>query len=237
MRVCLLTATAVIVASILVATATRIILFRQGLSVSSLASFPKLQQVSAATQGAPLLINVDDMLASQWAVYFLRSEPIRVTTYRGYLAMAHIVPLLEKARSPRPDEARYVLTDARAADAHDPVWRSGPYALYRVAAGGAISLTAIANPNGAETFEGLPFYWIGPAETVLSVTATQGGEMVLAARFIAGPSLPGRDRRLEVRVGDASRTVVLTHDAVQTVVIPVQAGQNLCGSAPSTPQP
>ena len=96
-----------------------------------------------------------------------------------------------------------------------------------MAAGGAVSLTAIANPNGAETFNGLPFYWIGPADTALSATATKSGEMVLTARFIAGPSVPGvADRRLEVRVGDVSRTAALTHNEVQTVVIPVQAGQN-----------
>ena len=84
----------------------------------------------------PVLIAVDDWVASQWAVYYLRGGRIRVALLRMYLGMPHVAPLIQRGPAYDPSEIRYALTDASADRARGAAlgwkerWASPPYILW-----------------------------------------------------------------------------------------------------------
>jgi hypothetical protein len=74
-------------------------------------SFRTLEQLPDVVGDAPLLVAVDDWLANEWAVYFLRDRPINLCMFRMYMAVEW--QGMEQAKRVPFEETRYVLTDDR----------------------------------------------------------------------------------------------------------------------------
>jgi hypothetical protein len=172
-------------------------------------------------------VSVDDDLANEWAVYFLRGHPIQLLGYRGYMAAAHVAPLMEQAAPVDVRVVRYVLSDGPAS-AHDIVWAQGPYALWRIPPAGGVFLKAVANPDGLESMNGRPFFWIGGGDTELDLVATSAGEARLSGRFVRGPSLlEHADARLLISsTNGPDQTFTIAQDGVRSFLVPVGAGDN-----------
>ena len=182
----------------------------------------------------PILVTVDEPLANEWAVYFLRDYLFRLVGYRSYMAQPHVVPWMDRSRAVDLGAVRYVLSDAIALDnsqssgLHDVLWADGPYALWRVPARGAVVLVAVNNPNGSERVDGRSFYWVGKGDTTIDLLATSDGDAVISARFARGPSLPGAaERRLALSAnGGAPQLVTIDRDGEFALPVHVRRGEN-----------
>lgn len=107
-------------------------------------SAPSLQvsdyrQVSAIKEivgREPVRVWVDDWVANEWAVYFLRDVPIDLAVYRMYMAQAHVIPFMERALKVDAN-IRYTLTDKNADlpsidnQVWRKVWSGGVYVLWQ----------------------------------------------------------------------------------------------------------
>lgn len=96
------------------------------------------RQINIAKQLAmdkPIQVLVDDWIANEWAVYYLRDIPIDLGAYRMYMAQAHVVPFMQGATLIDPDTIHYLLTDARFEQeaqngGWQKMWSGGPYTLW-----------------------------------------------------------------------------------------------------------
>ena len=211
------------------AVAARVVVFTEALRATSIERYRGVLDVERVIGREPLILAVDDDLANQWAVYFLRGHPIQLLGFRSYMAMPHVMPLMQQAAQVDLQAVKYVLSDEPQPFAPDVVWRQGPYTLWRIPASGAAFLRSVTNPNGSERIDGLSFYWIGAGDTELDVFATSGGEAVFSGRFTRGPSVPDRaEQRLLIGGGAGiDKSVTIAEDgSSQSFSVPVMAGDN-----------
>jgi hypothetical protein len=185
------------------------------------------------TGGKPLLLAVDDWLAYEWAVYFLRDQPIYPLHYRGYLEMPKIENVIRRAVWPTLEDDCYVLTDAspaavvRRSPDWDLVWEKGPYRLWHHPRAGFALLQEIRNANGLEQLHSRPFFWMGQGDSSLTVLATREGVAELEATFLPGPSVPDSDDRcLAVITRAGGETTVTIPAGLHRLLVPVKAGRN-----------
>jgi hypothetical protein len=83
----------------------------------------------------PIRVAVDNWIANEWAVYYLRDSQVDLSSYRMYMAQPHLLPYLKKAKAIDSSQVAYVLTDDKFAS-ESPTWikqwESGPYILWRI---------------------------------------------------------------------------------------------------------
>ena len=202
--------------------------FHQRLDPRTVAPFRALTEAERLIGSAPILVSVDNDVANAWAVYFLRDHAIRLLDYRGYMAMPHVKPLMDRSAPVAITTGSYVLSDDGRADGRDVVWQNSRFVLWRFSTSGAPMLVGVANPNGSERLNGRSFYWIGQGETIIDVAATTDGAAVLSASFVRGPSLPNvpvRRIRIATATGE-SQTFTIARDGAQSLIVPVRRGMN-----------
>lgn len=93
--------------------------------------------IAATTLNTPILIAVNDNLANEWAVFYLANVPAAVVPYRGYMAQAHLLPVMARAKRVPRDDIRYVVTD------HDDISRLQVSGATRIWDGTAYTLWKI----------------------------------------------------------------------------------------------
>jgi hypothetical protein len=197
--------------------------------------FRSLEQIRQITGGAPVLVAVDDWVANEWAVYYLRKEPIYLATYRMYMDSADSSPYLNAAAKPDLGQVKFMLTDSQTPLAqfnHAADWRivysSGAYRLWKSAAQDWVVITDVSNGNGLETFGGKPFFWMGNGQTVFTLVANHGGQVGLRGEVVLGPSLPPTPQhavRIETSAGYQNK--VFLGAGSFSLRIPVMAGKNI----------
>jgi hypothetical protein len=116
------------------ALATDRYLGNQALSVTQ---FRQVNMIKPIAGDSPVRILVDDWIANQWAVYFLRDSPTDLGIYRMYMAQSHVIPLMDRASHTDPSAIRYVLTDKgfeeeASASQWQKKWSGGPYTLWQI---------------------------------------------------------------------------------------------------------
>jgi hypothetical protein len=119
----------------------------------TLADFAQVADVGRITGGSPVVVAVDDWLASEWAAYYLRDAPIKLVTYRMYLAAPGVQPSLAQSKPVALDQARYLLTDSSfdaTSSGWQRQWSSGPYQLWSAPDSAWVVSTLANNPNGVE---------------------------------------------------------------------------------------
>jgi hypothetical protein len=89
----------------------RLVAFDKGLAEKSVLPFKQVRQIRDILGQNALLVAIDDALANEWAVYFLRDVPVRLAFYRMYMAQSHVVPLMDRAKAIPLGDLRYILTD------------------------------------------------------------------------------------------------------------------------------
>ena len=130
-----------LIGAVVSAAAAREVAFRRAIVADSIEPYRTLVSLNHVLAPDPILMSVDDTLANEWAVYFLRDHLFRLVGYRSYMAQAHVVPSMDRSRAIDLGAVRYVLSDAAALDDHQPAdhdvaWADGPYALWRIPAHG-----------------------------------------------------------------------------------------------------
>jgi hypothetical protein len=198
----------------------------------AMSEFRQLDQIKPITNGAGLFVMVDDWIANYWAVYFLRDTPIDLGTYRLHMAQPVIIPLMQRAWSVRPEETRYVLTDAAfdimlsGFPGAKLVWSGGPYHLWAADIRKGAFILAITNPNGIQQVGGERFFWMGQGDTTLEILAPKSGVLHLVGTYLPGPSAPDRaERDLLVLTNAGYRNQISLINGDQSISLPVAAGQ------------
>jgi hypothetical protein len=195
--------------------------------------FRQLRAVKAIIGNDAVTVLVNEWLANQWAVYYLRDIPIDLAEYRMYMAQAHVLPVMHRAQVVSPEQARYVLTDATLDNAINVeqhwqmVWSGGPYRLWRPKSTYWATITDITNANGLEQLDGEQFFWVGQGPTVIRVLAAHTGVLQLSANMLPGPSLPERSERIiQLAANGAISQTVTIANGHQVLEVPVVAGEN-----------
>jgi hypothetical protein len=198
-----------------------------------MADFRSLRDIKGLLGDRAVLVAVDEWVAHEWAVYYLRDQPIHLANYRCYLEAECLAPTMSRARRPALEEIEAILTDSnsegwRGGAGWRLAWAGGPYQLWKVEAGQWALLTDVRNANGLERVNDQPFFWMGPGQTDIEVVAGSAGEVTLSARCMAGPSVTGtKERRLEIRSNGCTLCGLTVRDETPlTLTIPVPAGKS-----------
>jgi len=196
--------------------------------------FRSLEQIRQITGGAPLLVAVDDWLANEWAVYFLRRESIYLATYRMYMDLPDSSQYLNEAAKPDLGQVKFMLTDSQTplVQFTNPAeWRivssTGPYRLWRSATRNWAVITELSNGNGLKTMGGKAFFSVGNAETVFTVVTNHDGQVGLSGEAVLGPSLPPNPQqpvRIETSAGYQKK--LFLGPGSFSLKIPAMAGKN-----------
>ena len=158
------------------------------LTVRSIHPFQQLKYLPEPARNVPLVLAVNDTLANEWAVYFLRDRLIYLPFYRGYMSQPHVVPLMKESQPVDLNAARYILTDNMTpTPAGQKVWSNDVYSLWSLPERWAV-VTEVDNPNGVETWGGLAAMWLEKGTTELVLVSQYDGEPVLWGPFILVPA-------------------------------------------------
>ena len=201
----------------------------RSLNYRSVLPFKKVSEIEDIVGSGPLAVTVNDPIANEWAVYFLRNIPISLTRYRAYMAQAHVIPFMQRARGVDITKVKYALTDSEESfPQSNLLWEGGPYYLWKLKDSPWIQPTEIRNPNGLEKLSGKPFFWIGEGDTEIDLLSTANGSATIIAEFSLGPSLPDKPDRRMVLLTDKGyqANIIVAENGPQKIIVPVARGKN-----------
>jgi hypothetical protein len=174
-------------------------------NVTQQRGYREAQIISEMVQHAPTLLAVRDDLANEWAVFYLSDMPLLIAPYRIYMAQAHVIPFMERAKKADPAAIRYIVTDRSDAirvplQGARRIWDGVAYSLWEVEDSAWIVLADVINQNGVEPRA----LSLGGAKTELLVVAGQAGNATIVATIAAGPrTLPGTGT-FHINLGDGA---------------------------------
>jgi len=189
--------------------------------------YAQVRDVLTITQGSPILVSVDDWLASSWANYHLRDQDTFLNLRR--MPVARYSSAIDRSKKIDLDSIQYVLTDRHSEDffLQERVWAEKPYSLWELPSEW-VWPGDIQNANGVENSAGKTSLWLGKEPAVFPFLSSFDGMVTVIGEFGPGPSLaPGQSATIEVwndlgfrkQIKSASEKTVLFE-------IPVQKGEN-----------
>ncbi len=191
-------------------------------------AFKKLEEVKRIVASDSIIVSVNDNVANEWAVYFLRDIAMHLAEYRAYMAQSHVVPFMERSRKIDITGVRYALTDSKESFPRSNLsWAGGPYYLWKLKKARWILITGIQNGNGLEIVDGEPFFRLGNGDTEIRLLSTSNGTAVIHGEFILGPSLPDKpERQLLVLTDKGYQSyITISKNGPQTISVPIDAGK------------
>jgi hypothetical protein len=191
-------------------------------------AYREAQTISGLVQHAPTLLAVRDDLANEWAVFYLSDMPLLIAPYRIYMAQAHVIPFMERAKPVEPAAIRYIITD-RNDTIRAPlwgarrIWDGEAYSLWEVDDSAWTVLADVINPNGIEP-GGI---WLGGAKTDFLAVAGQAGPAALVANVQPGPRAAPEAQHFHVTIGNsASARAIEIQPGDISIPIELTAGKN-----------
>jgi hypothetical protein len=163
--------------------------------------------IAAIVKDAPTLLSVRDDLANEWAVFYLSDPPLLIAPYRRYMAQAHVIPFMERAKAVDPSGIRYIVTDHSDA-VRSPltgarrVWDGQAYTLWGVDDPNWAIIADVRTPNGIEP-GGL---WLGGPKTEFFVVTARGGSATFTATAQPGPRAVAGTSQFHLAVEDTAGT-------------------------------
>jgi hypothetical protein len=204
-----------------------------------MSEFRVLRDVPQTVGSAPILVQVGDWLANEWAVYFLRDQPMYLASYKMYMNGPGARAAMGRAKIPPLQDITWVLTDGAGdtSPEQDPggeqVWSGGPYQLWKVSPERWAVVTNLRTPYRGEMRNGRPFAWLGQEECLLEVLAGGAGEMTLNADFVPGPSLSGTSvRHLRISTSSGWSQEWVTEGGPGSFTIPIPKGTSTISILP-----
>lgn len=153
---------------------------------ADLKSLHELKKIESLVVDKGISIDLLNSFDQMWACSILQKHPLVVSNRLGYLAMSHVQSWLAKAKPYRESIIEYSLKDKTQEVA---IWNNKRFSLIHLE---APRIQEIQNPNGIETVEGKPFFWIGSSRpTSIKIFSPNLGQFYFAAEELwLGPSLP-----------------------------------------------
>jgi hypothetical protein len=191
-------------------------------------AYREAQTISGLVQHAPTLLAVRDDLANEWAVFYLSDMPLLIAPYRIYMAQAHVIPFMERAKPVDPAAIRYIVTD-RNDTIRAPlwgarrIWDGEAYSLWEVCDSAWTVLADVINPNGIEP-GGI---WLGGAKTDFLAVAGRAGPAALVANVQPGPRAALEAQQFHVTIGNSAgaRTIEIQPGEI-SIPIELTAGKS-----------
>jgi hypothetical protein len=151
--------------------------------INAASELPALQHSVLGSR--PVLLDIDDATGQMWALAFLRDHRVVLVRPKGYLGMPGPLPLLALAKPEPITRDMFTLRSSREAGA---IWNNSHFSLFPTPASAVI--TSVDNPNGLETWKGVPLIWIAASQpTVFLINAFHEGNFLLSGtQLIFGPS-------------------------------------------------
>lgn len=107
--------------------------YAKTVTIKNIQPYRKLSDIKQYIDDHALLVTIDNNLANEWAVYFLKDYPIKLTEYKLYMAQPHVVPYMLRAKTIAPNDITFLLTDnSTALPKQNLIWTSGPYYLWKL---------------------------------------------------------------------------------------------------------
>jgi hypothetical protein len=184
--------------------------------------------IASMVADAPTLLSVRDDVANEWAVYYLSRPPLLILPYRRYMAQAHVIPFMERARAVNPSAIEFVVTDRNDAlraplSGAKRIWNGQSYSLWRIDREDWAVVAEARNPNGVEP-GGL---WLGVPKTEFLTVTARGGSATFTVMVQPGPSALPETTRLHAVLEDGSgrRPILLQpgENRLQLVLAPGRA--------------
>lgn len=103
------------------------------ISIRDIRPLRALTEIKKYINSNPILVSVDNGILNEWAVYFLRAQPIKLVDYRIYMAQQHVIPFMNRAKFINPNKIKFELTDNQNTYSKENlIWSSGPYYLWKI---------------------------------------------------------------------------------------------------------
>jgi hypothetical protein len=176
------------------------------------AKYREALAISAIVADVPTLLSVRDDVANEWAVFYLSNPALLIVPYRRYMAQAHVIPFMERARTADPTAIQYIVTDRNDAiraplSGARRVWDGQAYSLWKIDDANWAVIADARNPNGIET-GGL---WLGGPKTEFLTVTARSGAATFTAIVQPGPRAAPGTSQFHAILEDASgrRQIVL----------------------------
>jgi hypothetical protein len=199
---------------------------------SPLSEFRKVVEIKPIVGSQPILLAVDNWLANEWAIYFLRDRLTYLATYRWYMDNPGMWDVMKRARTPALADIGWVLTDtsfaARSGMARrfHLAWSEGPYQLWHFEQPEWVFLTNVRTVDGMQEHAGKMFFWMDREPTGLEVVASRPGMVRFEGTLVPGPagSLP---RRMLFTTAQGRQFRAVLRGKRLIFSVPLQAGRNM----------
>lgn len=111
--------------------------YRQAHTADLQRSYREALLISDIIKSAPILLSVVDRFANQWAVLYLSASPMIISPYRNSMSQAHVIPVMDRAKSVDRNDVRFIVTDRDdGSSVHvkgaSRVWTGSLYSLWKV---------------------------------------------------------------------------------------------------------
>jgi hypothetical protein len=103
--------------------------FANQVSILNINPYRELYSLPKITQNHGILVDVNDGVKNEWAVYYLRNSFIKIKEYKIYMNNARMY--MDRAKVPNPKQIKFVLTDHLSQNNPEILWTSGPYYLLK----------------------------------------------------------------------------------------------------------
>jgi hypothetical protein len=162
-------------------------------------------EIAAIVKNMPTLLSVRDGVANEWAVFYLSDTPLLIVPYRLYMAQAHVIPFMERAKVVDPAEISYIVTDhsdtVRApVSGGQRVWDGQAYSLWKVNDANWAVLADVINPPNI----GAAGVWLGASRTQFLFVTARNGPATLTAKVLPGPGAPPGNSEFHITLEDTT---------------------------------
>jgi hypothetical protein len=202
--------------------------------------FRQVTRIQEVVGSRPVLLAIEDWLAAEWAVYFLRTSHTYLGIRPMYFGRSGMVQKLEQAGFPDFAEIGYLLTDDSFDGRFDTpqiarlLWAVGPYRLWKFKQSEWAVITEIHTSTGHHPWGGKSFFWMEEGDTRMEVVVNKAGTLRLEGAVVPCPGIPGwHPRRLLVRTDAGYRAIHLVPKSKLALSVPVRAGRNTLVFHPS----
>lgn len=99
-------------------------------------SYRQASDIAKIIAEQPTLISVREPIANEWAIFYLSSVPAIINPYRLYMAQAHVLPYMARARPVDSADIAYIVTDRddvvrSSISGAKRIWNGDVYSLWK----------------------------------------------------------------------------------------------------------
>jgi hypothetical protein len=225
-------ATAVLIVPQLLLVGIRLQRFDASRPIKNMSYYRQVTEVRGFVRREPVLMTIDDPEAFEWALFYLRNlflVPVRYD--HPYFQTAAEQQAFLQLQEQALEKTRLLLTDTRDnpnCNNFQLMWEGGPYRLWRLPDADWVIAGKLQNPNGIESWGGVPGTWLGDQAARWTILTNVAANFILKADFAPGPSLSeGSTRTLEVTTNSEYHTsVVITEAGLKNISVPMMRGLN-----------